>query len=259
MGQGQATIGIGGRLRARIGGIRHTLLDAVYPPTCAGCGIILAGSHGLCAGCWSSLQFIERPYCEILGTPFVHDLGPHILSAEAIANPPPFDRLRSAVLYDGHARTLVQGLKYRDRTDLAPMMAGWMLRAADGALAGADLVLPVPLHRSRLVWRKFNQAAELARHLSGASGKPALFGALIRSRRTRRQVGLGSKAREDNVRGAFVVTQTGRAELFGKRVVLVDDVYTTGATAAAASRALKRAGTIEVTVLTFARALPGPI
>lgn len=234
-------------------------LDLVYPPVCAGCGTLLGSQPGLCAPCWSTLSFIERPFCEVLGTPFSHDPGKGILSADAIATPPPFDRLRAVALYDDRARALVHALKYRDRTDLAPMMARWMLRAGEGAAEAADAIVPVPLHRYRLVWRKFNQSAELARALGALAGTPVLLDTVRRTRRTRRQVGLGPRAREDNVRGAFAITGEGRERLFGRRVVLVDDVYTTGATVCAVTRALKRAGVAEVTVLTFARALPGPI
>jgi ComF family protein len=243
----------------RLRGLANAALDIVYPPACAGCGVLLGSKASLCPHCWSKLGLIERPYCEVLGTPFSHDLGPGILSADAIANPPPFDRLRSVALYDDLARVLVHSLKYRDRTDLAPMMAQWMLRAGDGAVQAADVILPVPLHRFRLLWRKFNQAAELARAIGQASGKPVLINAVRRTKRTRRQIGLDPRAREENVRGAFSVTPEGREALFGRRVVLVDDVYTTGATVAAVTRTLKRAGVTDVTVLTFARALPGPI
>lgn len=243
----------------RLRSLAGAALDLVYPPACAGCGVLTGSKASLCPKCWSRLAFIERPYCEVLGTPFSHDLGPGILSADAIAHPPPLDRLRSVALYDDLARVLVQSLKYRDRTDLAPMMAGWMLRAGDGTVEAADFIVPVPLHRFRLVWRKFNQAAELSRALATASGTPVLFDAVRRTKRTRRQIGLGPRAREENVRGAFSITPEGRERLFGRRVVLVDDVYTTGATVSAVTRTLKRAGVADVTVLTFARALPGPI
>ncbi|WP_432345695.1 ComF family protein [Shinella yambaruensis] len=246
-------------LACRLRGLAGSALDLVYPPACAGCGVLLGSRAGLCPRCWSKLALIERPYCEVLGTPFSHDLGPGILSADAIANPPPFDRLRSVALYDDLARVLVHALKYRDRTDLAPMMAGWMLRAGDGTVEAADAIVPVPLHRFRLLWRKFNQSSELARGLGGLSGRPVLVDAVRRTKRTRRQIGLGPRAREENVRGAFTVTPEGREALFGRRVVLVDDVYTTGATVSAVTRALKRAGAADITVLTFARALPGPI
>ncbi|TWB09964.1 ComF family protein [Rhizobium sp. ERR 1071] len=229
------------------------LADLVYPPACPGCGVSLGAHRGLCAACWSGIRFIERPYCEVLGSPFSHDLGAGILSAEAIADPPVFDRLRSAAVHDGIVRDLVLSLKYRDRTDLAPMMAGWMLRASDGTIADCDAIIPVPLHRARLFARKYNQAAELARHIARLSGKPLLAATLLRVKRTSQQVGLGAKARQDNVRGAFAVSEHRAADIFGRRVVLVDDVYTTGATVAAATRALKKAGAADVTVLTFAR------
>ena len=230
------------------------LRDFIYPPACSGCGGATQQGLGLCAACWRSVDFIERPYCEVLGLPFSYDLGPGILSPEAIANPPIFDRLRSVARHEGVARDLVHALKYRDRVDLAPMMAAWMARAGSSALADCDAIVPVPLHRMRLLSRKFNQSAELARHLAALTGRTYLPATLLRLKRTHQQVGLTASAREDNVRGAFAVAAGRGADVFGKRMVLVDDVYTTGATVAAATRALKRAGASDVTVLTFARA-----
>jgi predicted amidophosphoribosyltransferase len=192
------------------------LADLLYPPGCASCGTATGGHRGLCPKCWSGVRFIERPYCEVLGSPFSHDLGTGILGTEAIANTPPFDRLRSAAFHDNAARNLVHGLKYRDRTGLAAMMAKWMLRAGDGIIERCDAILPVPLHRARMLSRKFNQVAELARHLAHLSGKPLLPATFLRTKRTALQVGLSAKARKDNV--------------FGWRIILVDDVYATGAT-----------------------------
>ncbi|KRB63028.1 amidophosphoribosyltransferase [Rhizobium sp. Root708] len=243
------------RLRQILLGPLAFVADLVYPPSCAVCGVETGGHRGVCPKCWSAIRFIERPYCEILGIPFSHDLGPGIVSAAAIANPPPFDRLRSAAFHDDAVRRLVHALKYRDRTDLAPMMAGWMRRAGGEAIAQCDAILPVPLHRTRVLSRKFNQAAELARHLAAQSDRPLLPGTLLRTRRTRQQVGLGAKAREDNVRGAFALTRGREGDVFGKRLVLVDDVYTTGATVAAAAKVLRKEGAADITVLTFARAL----
>ena len=116
-------------LARRLRGLAGLALDTVYPPVCAGCGVLLGSKASLCPACWAGLAFIERPYCEVLGTPFAHDLGAGFLSADAIANPPVFDRLRAVCLFEGAARNLVHGLKYRDRTELAPMMARWMARA----------------------------------------------------------------------------------------------------------------------------------
>ncbi|MBP1845283.1 ComF family protein [Rhizobium petrolearium] len=235
------------------------LADLVYPPVCPGCGVSTGAHGGFCPACWREIRFIERPYCDVLGLPFSYDPGQGMLSAEAIANPPVFDRLRSAAIFEGPARELVHSLKYRDRTDLAPMMAGMMLRAAEGHVANSDGILPVPLHRSRFASRKFNQAAELGRHLAQKSGRPFLPSTLVRVKRTSRQVGLSARAREDNVRAAFRVAPGHEADVFGKRLVLVDDVFTTGATVSSATRALKKAGAAEVTVLTFAMAVSGPI
>jgi ComF family protein len=237
----------------------QTLADFLYPPSCAACSVQTGTHRSLCPKCWSGIRFIERPYCEVMGSPFSHDLGAGILSAEAIAEPPPFDRLRSAALHDGAARDLVHSLKYRDRLDLAPMMAAWMLRASDGAVDACDMFIPVPLHRSRLLSRKFNQAAELARHLGKLSGKPLMPATLVRVKRTAQQVGLSANARRENVRGAFAIARHRDNDVFGRRIVLIDDVYTTGATVAAAARVLKKAGAADVTVLTFARALAMPI
>ncbi|MGL3609170.1 ComF family protein [Rhizobium sp. G187] len=235
------------------------LFSFIHPPTCAGCQVLTLRHHALCPDCWSGFRQIERPYCEILGSPFAYDEGEGAVSPEAIADPPVFDRLRSVALYEGMARQLVHDLKYRDRVDLAPMMASWMLRAAAPEVAGADGVVAVPLHRMRMFRRMFNQSAELARHLARQSGKPFLAEVLVRRRRTEQQVGLTAKQRALNVRGAFEVPKAHADLVFGRRLVLIDDVYTTGATVSAATSVLKRAGAAEVTVLTFARALSGPI
>jgi ComF family protein len=237
---------------------RHTG-DFLFPPACPGCGRMLARHAAVCQACWSSIAFIERPYCEVLGVPFSHDLGAGILSAEAIANPPDFDRLRSVCAFDGAAKSLVHSLKYRDRTELAGMMAGWMVRSGHQVLADCDALIPVPLHTFRLMSRKFNQAAELAGVISRLTGKPTLASAVRRTRNTEHQVGLGRSGREENVRGAFKVTERGKQDVLGKRIVLIDDVYTTGATVSAISRVLRRAGVTDISVLTFARALPDTI
>lgn len=235
------------------------LADLVYPPRCPGCGVATGSHAGFCPACWSGVRFIERPYCEVLGLPFSYDPGPGLLSAQAIADPPVFDRLRSAVLHEGAARGLVHALKYKDRTDLAAMMAGWMCRAGQPHLQACDGILPVPLHRTRMALRKFNQSAELARHLAEQSGRPFLPSTVVRVKRTVRQVGLSARAREDNVRAAFAISPGHEPDVWGKRLVLVDDVYTTGATVSSVSRVLKKAGAADVTVLTFAMAAAGPI
>lgn len=229
----------------------------LFPPVCAGCRRQVAEPGTLCGACWPKLRFLEKPWCPVMGTPFSYDMGEGVLSAEAIANPPPFGRARSAVVYSGVARQMVQSLKYDDGTQLAPWMARWMIRAGAELIAEAEVIVPVPLHWRRFLRRRFNQAAELARGVARLSGKPFEPLALSRVKVTQQQVGLGVLAREDNVRGAFRVLQEQEILVRGRRVLIVDDVYTTGATASAAARALKRAGAAGMDVLTFARVLPG--
>ncbi len=225
----------------------------MLPPSCPVCHTLLGTVGGLCPRCWQTVRFIERPWCERLGTPFPLDLGPGTLSAGAIAHPPAFDRARSAVHYDGPIPDLVQAFKYADRTDLAPMFAGWMMRVGAELIAEADLIAPVPLHRRRLFRRRFNQAGLLAAEIARRSGKPFRPGVILRVRATRQQVGLSRESRDENVRGAFRVPDAAKRELKGRSILLIDDVFTTGATLEAATRPLRRAGAAAVDVLTLAR------
>lgn len=240
----------------KVAGLSARLL---FPPACPGCRRLVTQPFTLCGECWPQLRFIERPWCEVLGTPFSHEIGEHLVCADALADPPPFARARAAVSYHGVARQMVLSLKFGDRTELAPTMARWMLRAGAELVEEAAMVVPVPLHRARFLRRRFNQSAELARALCRLSGRPFLPDAAVRRRATRQQAGLGARQREDNVRGAFAVPPAAQMALRGRRVLVVDDVYTTGTTVAAVARALKRAGAADVDVLTFARVLPGDV
>lgn len=199
------------------------------------------------------MRFIEPPLCPVYGTPFAYDLGAGILSAEALADPPPFRRARAAAIYGDVARRLVHQVKYHDRPDLARVMALAMHRAGRELMPECALIVPVPLYRWRLWRRRFNQAAALADYVAELSGVPHDPLALERVKPTRRQVGLSAVQREENVRGAFRVPELARARIASRAVLLVDDVYTSGATAKAATRALLRAGAAAVDVLTFAR------
>jgi ComF family protein len=231
----------------------RVVLGIVYPPTCVGCGGATGEPHSLCARCWSQIAFIERPFCERLGTPFAIDLGMPLLSPAAIAEPPVFERARAVARYDDVARRLVHRLKYGDRLELARALATMMVRSGAELLAEAQVIVPVPLHRWRLWWRRFNQAMALASVVSKASGVPCDPFLLARVKPTKPQVGLSKAQRGENLQGAFRVPAEARPRLEGKRVLLVDDVLTTGATANAASRALLRGGARAVDVLAFAR------
>jgi ComF family protein len=226
--------------------------DIALPPLCPACRE-LVGEDGLCARCWSKLSLIAPPYCERLGIPFAYDPGPGVLSMQAIADPPAYQRARAAVRYDDVARTLVHALKYGDRIDLAPIMGRWMARAGLELMDDAEVLVPVPLHWRRLWTRRYNQSALLAQAISRESNIPVAKNALKRIKATAQQVGLSQSQRAENVQGAFQVPADGRIEVTGKRVILVDDVLTSGATADACARALLRAGAKAIDVVVFAR------
>jgi ComF family protein len=172
---------------------------------------------------------------------------------EAIASPPAYQRVRAAVRYDDVARTLVHALKYHDRTDLAPTMGRWMARAGHELLGAADVLVPVPLHWRRGWSRRYNQSGALAQAIGRQSGVKVAAEALRRVRPTEQQIGLSRAQRASNVQGAFKVAAERMADIQGRRVVLVDDVLTSGATSDTCARALLRAKAAQVDVLVFAR------
>ena len=233
-------------------------LNLLYPPSCLACHGATSAPDTLCTACWRQVRFIERPYCERLGTPFAQDLGPGLLSPEAMANPPVWARARAVASFDeGPARQLVYRLKYYDRMELARPLGRWMARAGAELLEEADLLAPIPLHRIRLAHRRFNQSMALASSVSQACGVPVEAFALERAKRSPPQVGLSRVQRAANVQGAFKVADEQRHLIAGRRVVLVDDVLTSGATSNAAARVLLRAGAAQVDLLVFARVITG--
>jgi ComF family protein len=227
-------------------------LDIALPTLCVACREPVNG-EGVCANCWAKLSFIAPPLCPRLGIPFVYDPGPGLLSMEAISDPPAYGRARAAVRYDDVARTLVHALKYQDRTDLAPAMGRWMARAGRELIEQGDALIPVPLHWRRGWSRRFNQSGALARVIERQTGVKLLSEVLRRVRPTLQQIGLSRPQRASNVQGAFKVAAERQSEIQGRRVVLVDDVLTSGATVDACARALLRAKAASVDVLVFAR------
>jgi ComF family protein len=252
----QGPVRRGGRVAAVLRASLARVLDVALPQLCATCREPVDGA-GLCPACWSKLSFIAPPYCERLGIPFPFDGGPGLLSMEAIADPPAYHRARAAVRYDDISSKLVHALKYGDRLDLAPTMGRWMANAGRELLADADALVPVPLHWRRQWMRRFNQSALLAEIIGKVSGRVVLHGALKRVKATPQQVGLGKSGRAENVQGAFRVPAEGKAEVAGRKLVLVDDVLTSGATVDGCARALLRGGAAAVDVVVFARVVAG--
>ncbi|MCR6672120.1 ComF family protein [Devosia ginsengisoli] len=243
-----------------VGGIRHLgslVLDLAYPPVCLNCEVPTATPNTLCSNCFNGLRPITAPLCPVLGLPFAASLGPGMLSAEALADPPPFGRARAAVIYGPVAATLVSRLKYGDRPELARFCARLMAGAGHELWADNPVLVPVPLHPARQRDRRFNQSAELAQALGRLTRLKVDPSLVQRTRRTRQQVGLSGSGRQRNVAGAFATHPDIALRLGGRRVVLVDDVYTTGATVKALTRSLRKAGVEAVDVVTFARVVIG--
>ena len=233
--------------------IARFALDLLLPPRCLACGEPVATPGTLCAACWPDVRFLSAPHCAICGYPFEFDSGPNALCPACMRERPAYDRARAALRYDEGSARLVVALKHADRTDAAPTYGAWMARAGAELIADCDVLVPVPLHRLRLLARRYNQSALLAHAVAAASGKPVAPDALKRVRRTRSQGRMNRRERAANVRGAFAVRRGREARVEGRRVLLIDDVLTTGATVAACTRALNTAGAAEVDVLTLAR------
>ncbi|MDD9990667.1 MAG: ComF family protein [Rhodospirillales bacterium] len=231
-------------------------IDLVLPPSCLACDAPVSAAGGLCPDCWTRVTFIGRPCCARCGLPFDIEAAPDAICGDCARVPPDFDRARAAFLYQGAGRELILAFKMADRSWLAPRLATWLHRAGAPLLSEADVVVPVPLHRWRLLARRFNQAAVLARLMARQAGAVVVPDLLVRTRRTPPQTRLSGAERRRNVRGAFAVRRSRTSFVDGRNVLLVDDVMTTGATVSACARALRKAGAVRVDVATLARALP---
>ncbi|MBS9478228.1 ComF family protein [Ancylobacter radicis] len=248
------------RLRRGAGGLARRLVDLALPPVCMACRAAVEEPGCLCAACWRGMEFITSPLCDRLGIPLAYAIetgGRPPVSALALDDPPAYGRARAVAAFGDVARDLIHALKYADRLDLARPMGAMMARAGTDILGSADALVPVPLHGVRLWRRRFNQSVLLAQGIARAAGVPVRAGFLERTRRTVPQVGLDRAARARNVAGAFRVPDSAGAEIAGRRLVLVDDVLTTGATIDACAKALLRAGAAGVDVLVFARVVDG--
>jgi len=228
------------------------------PPVCVTCDASVMQAHRHCAACWSNLPALAGALCDRCGIALPIGRQSDSLCLGCQASPPDFDRARAAFYYDGPARQTAIAFK-NGREDLAEMMAGSMLRAGAGLIAPGRLVIPVPLHRWRLFARGYNQSALLARAIARNSGAVLALDLLKRSRATPQSKGMTKKGRARNVRGAFTLSASAKSVLAGAHVLLVDDVMTSGATASACARALRRGGVAQVDVLVYARvAIAGP-
>jgi ComF family protein len=241
----------------RMASVARSLLDVVMPPVTLDGGRDgeRPGATGLSGEAWSKVVFLEDPVCDGCGAPFEHDPGP-LGDARCLrcqVEPHVFERARAACLYDDASRDLVLAFKHADRLEQAPLFVRWLSRAARPLIETCDAIAPVPLHPARLLSRRANQSAEIARPLAKLSDRAFLPDALVRTRRTETQGAKSSRSRRLNVRGAFAVAPSQVKAVRGRRILLVDDVLTTGATADACARALLDAGARAVDVAVIAR------
>ncbi len=235
------------------------ILDFALPPRCPGCGAVTGEPHRFCLGCWSALTFLGEPCCACCALPFDYGEGAEVLCGRCLAEPPAFDRLRAAVAYGEISRKVALKLKYGGRPGVAETIARFMQRHLDAAdeEGRTTILAPVPLHRWRIWRRGYNQSALIADALARRTGLATRLDLLERVKATPPLRGMGPRERKQAVRGAFRVSRKRKAEVRGKAVILVDDVYTSGATANACARILKRAGAARVNILCWARVVRG--
>lgn len=231
----------------RVGDRLQGLLTTLYAPACAACDTILPAREGLCVPCLESCEAVALA-CPICASPMA---GPHALRcARCRLRRPVLDSCTAAYEYGGQLAVALRRLKFQGRSDIAKSLKPLLLESFCGAAQHADLAVPVPLHRRRLAKRGFNQAQRLLLPLAKSSGLPVARSVLFRPKNTRAQARLSAKDRSANLRGAFSASEA----VQGKRVLLLDDIRTTGSTLDAAGRALRRAGAIEIHAFVVARA-----
>ncbi|OIQ33145.1 MAG: amidophosphoribosyltransferase [Alphaproteobacteria bacterium MedPE-SWcel] len=237
-------------LRVRI----QTAVSLVYPARCLNCGGLVDSDFGLCSACWRDTDFISGLVCDSCGIPVPgEDDGQHVECDECLAAPRVWSRGRAAIAYGGQGRRLVLALKHGDRTDLARPVSAWMARAAAPLLAQEPLLVPVPLHWSRLLRRRYNQSALLAQALAARTGCEWCPDALMRTEQTPMLEGRTRQERTTLLEHAIRPHSRMGYRLSGRRVLLIDDVLTSGATLSACTRACYAAGATEVNVVALAR------
>ena len=245
-------------MQAALSLARNTLkpiLDFALPPRCPGCGAVTQEPHRFCLDCWSALTFLGEPCCARCALPFDYGEGEEVMCGRCIAEPPAYDRMRAAVAYGEISRAVALKLKYGGRPGVAETIARFMQRHIDSA--GHPLLAPVPLHRWRIWRRGYNQAALIAAALARRAGLEAQLDLVQRVKATPVLRNMSPRERAEAVRGAFRVNPRRKTQVKGRTIILVDDVYTSGATANACARILRRAGATQVNILCWARVVRG--
>jgi len=231
------------------------VLDQVIPPICLSCRISVGGAASLCSTCWTSLSFVSEPSCQTCGLPFDLEDQASLYCGPCLKKTPPYSRMRSALVYDDTSRSMILGFKHGDQLEACPIFAKWLAATDPSLFNGIDILTAVPLHWQRLLKRRYNQSAMLSNELARLTNLKSIPDLLTRARNTQSQGHLTRIQRRANVRGAFSPNTRYKKLIEGKRILLIDDVLTTGATVEACCQRLNNAGASEVRVLTLARAI----
>ena len=231
------------------------IIDIFLPPYCLKCHKILTATDSLCPECFHKIQFISAPYCPHCGVPLSSERKQGLLCAGCSQEKEPLFRMnRAGIYYDKESRPLILDFKFRDKTENAPLLAKWMvLGGRDIFQAGVDVIIPIPLHYTRMIKRRYNQSVLLAKELTKITGIANDFQSVIRHRKTKPQVDFSGKERIYNVKNAFCVKYP--QNLQNKRVLLIDDVMTTGSTLRECAKVIKAAGAKSIDSLTIARVI----
>lgn len=237
----------------KISSIKNVILDVLFPPKCIICGKIISQDGCLCFTCWGKIDFITFPYCSCCGVPFSYEIEEDLICGKCILKKPKYDKAVAVFVYNKYSNDIIHKFKYNDCSYAAKTLSNWMVREGKKLISDTDLIIPVPLHKLRLMTRFYNQAALLAKFISKNTKIKCDFKSLKRVKNTKQQFGLTLKQRAKNVRNAFFIPEQFKENIKGKNILLVDDVMTTGATINACSYVLKKAGAKKVYVLTLGR------
>lgn len=232
-------------------------VNLILPPRCAFSGEVVAYPGEISSEAWSSLRFIAAPFCGCCGRPFSFEVKGEALCAGCVQDPPEFNKSRAPLIYDDYSRSLILKFKHADQMHLVTTFLPWMIRSGEDLIRHADIIIPVPLHRWRLFKRRYNQAAVIAKALSKAIKVPWSPFALERKKATVSQGFMTSEQRARNVKNAFRIHPKYIGLIKGRNVLLIDDVYTTGATVRECTRALLAEGAARVDVLVLAKVVKG--
>ena len=231
----------------------NRFVDIILPPRCFSCKKLVTKHHTLCAECFEKINFISEPFCEKCGLPFPYDIEGETICGECIRKTPIFEKALSIVHYDDGSKKLILSFKHGDVTDVVPAFTNWIIQHAKEFIDTTDIIVPVPIHRIRLLKRRYNQSALISNALGIKIKKHSVPDLMIRTKNTPPQGHKGIISRKKNIRGAFSINPKYLKHVEGKKVLLIDDVYTTGATINECTKTLLKAKAKSVKVLTIAR------